>query len=181
MIDSFIEVLESGARLGLISFDERTVRAPHHDVTVFDAEALSADAQRLRAVAVKLDAGETRADARTFGDDWDGRAGLAAVDVAQTTTGRMADAIAELVGCADALGQAVQTVGDVLTRYRSAMATVCDPGVVAHGGLSPDDARAELIARMEYAAAVGRIASSTLVDVVALSASTGELVLAGDR
>lgn len=181
MIDDFIAVLEAGARLNLISFDEATVRAPHHDVTMFDADALAADATRLRAVAARLDAGPVREAGRTFGDDWHGVGGDAALTVARSTTSRVADAITELSACAAELDRTVTAVDDILARYRGAMSTVCDPTIVGQGVSSADDVRSELIARMEYADAAGRTASAALVDVARVSASSGELVLAGDR
>ncbi|WP_341257802.1 MULTISPECIES: hypothetical protein [Gordonia] len=180
-IDDFVSVLDEGTRLGVITFDEAIVRAPHQDVVAFDAAALAADAARLRAVVTRLDAGAVRAASRTLGDDWLGRGGRAADTAAQTTTGRVADAITDLTVCADELAHAVTTIDDVLIRYRRTMTIVSDPAIVAAGAASSDDLRAELIARMEYADAAGRAASTALVDIAGLTASPGELVLAGDR
>ncbi|WP_336820116.1 hypothetical protein [Gordonia sp. MMO-8] len=180
-IDDFVSVLVAGTRLGVITFDEATVRAPHHDVVAFDAAALAADAARLRAVVTRLGTGAVRSVGGTLGDDWLGSGGRAADAVAQTTTGRVAAAVADLGMCADELASAVTTIDDVLIRYRRVMTIVSDPAVVVPGTASSDDVRTELIARMEYANAAGRVASAALVDIAALTASSGELVLAGDR
>ncbi|MGO3325951.1 hypothetical protein [Gordonia sp. (in: high G+C Gram-positive bacteria)] len=195
MIDDLISILDVGARMGLITYDEAVVRAPHHDIQAFDIDALTADAARLRLTADRLHPTGTTGVA--FGDVWSGRSGDAAGVALASATAGVDAAVAEIHGTATALDTAASTVVDVVGRYRQAMETVCGRTIagtdvdtlqtaVAAGSVARDDVRAELIARIEYADAVGRTVTQALTAVVTAATgeaatSGGELVLAGGR
>ncbi|WP_035739938.1 hypothetical protein, partial [Gordonia hirsuta] len=93
-------------------------------------------------------------------------------------------AAAELAAHAATAATAHQVLGEVLTDYRAAMAVVTGP---LAPGLGDGQARQEIHARLELAAAAGRIASQAVGETVVVlhdswrGASTGELVLAGER
>ncbi|GAA4666701.1 hypothetical protein [Gordonia humi] len=195
MIDDFIAILDVGARLGLISFDDHTVRRAHVDVQAFDTAALASDAERVRAVADRL-GDPAWAESSAFGDLWSGRAGDTAAEVLSSATADLDAVVADIATTAIALESAATAADDVLVRYRRAMAAVCDPvlggvdvdalpAAVSAGAVADDDVRAELVARIEYADSVGRTASRALValarEAVDGAASAGELVLAGLR
>lgn len=195
MIDDLISILDVGAGMGLIAYDAAVVRAPHHDVEAFDVDALTSDATRLRMTVDRLD--PAAATGSSFGDLWSGRSGDAAGTVLASATAGVDAAVAEIHETATALDTAASTVADVVGRYRHAMETVCDRTIagvdvdalqsaVAAGSVARDDVRAELIARIEYADAVGRTVTHALADVVSAvtggaTTSAGELVLAGGR
>ncbi|MCF8611650.1 hypothetical protein L5G28_16005 [Gordonia sp. HY285] len=204
MIDDLIMILDVGADLGLIAYDETVVRAPHRDAEAFDVDALAADAARLRATARLLDDATVSTDV-SFGDLWSGSGGGAAGIALASATTNVDAVVAEIAETAATLDAATSTVTDVMGRYRHAMATVCEPTIcgidigalrisVAAGSVARDDVRGELIARIEYADTVGRTVTEALADTVrAVSADTGaaddgpghpsagELVLAGRR
>ncbi|WP_132993991.1 hypothetical protein [Gordonia zhaorongruii] len=197
MIDDFIAVLDVGAGLGLVSYDESAVRAPHRDVTDFEPAALNADAARLTTIAHRL------AGLAGSGDDvaglWSGRAGDAASTVFAATSVRRGSICADVAASAAALRYAASALDEVMSRYSQAMAAVCAyrvlgidldalPAAVATRAISRDEARGEFIARIEYADGAGRAAHAAVRDVVSAlnqltgaGDSPGELILAGDR
>ncbi|WP_245569778.1 hypothetical protein [Gordonia shandongensis] len=193
--DPFVALVAACRDLGLTTTTDTAVRAPHAGVDAFDLALFTTDADRLSRAAGDLTSCE---DAAVSCDDWSGRSGRSARDVLDGVDRRADDLIAAVASGAAVTVAAARVLVDVLDRHRGVVETVSRPRVggvdldalpaaLAAGAVDVHVVRADVQARLEYAAAAGRTASDAIADALGGVAdawrrsgeSDGELVLAG--
>lgn len=183
-IDAFLALLRLWRDRGAVTFDEDEVGAPHAAVSVFDLDAFGRVAGELRTRAAVVT--QTLARLETVGPDvplsWTGAAATALAGASGRLAVDLAPAAQELARHASTMSAAHEILGEVVEDYRTTMAQATDPLAV---GIDVPQARDQLRARLDLAAAAGHAASAAVDDGLAVLhqawRSPGELILAGDR
>lgn len=192
-LESLLALVRSWRERGAVLVDDHEVSAPHAGIARVDAQALGRLARGLSVHTAVLT--QTLARLEEIGDEtpgsWTGTGGSALVAATAGTADDLRPAAEELAAHARTAAVAHDVLGEVLDGYREAMAQVTGP---LAAGLSDGQVRQEVEARLELAAAAGRIASRAVDDTVTVlhnawraggtspgAVSAGELVLAGER
>lgn len=183
-IEAFLALLRLWRDRGAVTFDEDEVGAPHAGVNAFDLDGFGRAAGELRTRAAVV--AQTLARLEAVGPDvplsWTGAAATALAGASGRLVADLTPAAHELTRHAHTMSAAYEILGDVVGDYRTTMAQATDP---LAAGIGLPQARDELRARLDLAAAAGHAASSAVDDGLAVLhqqwRSPGELILAGDR
>ncbi len=165
-LEALLALLRGWRERGAVLVDDE-VRAPHAAVAAFDAEAFGRLARGLSAHTAVLTQTLARLDALGADavDSWSGIGGSALAAATRRAADELRPAVDELAAHAREATAAHDVLGEVFDDYRAAMAQVTGPLVA---GLSDGQTRQEIAARLDLAAAAGRVASRAVDDTVAV-------------